>query len=96
MIVLYYRTAILLQRWTMLFFFCTMYVRNSPIDALLSVTLKTPHKWWAQGDHSFRKINFYDFSMTFQDQPKQISMTYRHYIFPEINETLHMNTYQNW
>ena len=35
-------------------------------------------------------------SMTFQDKPKQISMTYRHYIFPEINETLHMNTYQNW
>ena len=35
-------------------------------------------------------------SMTFQDQPKQISMTYWHYIFPEINETLHMNTYQNW
>jgi len=29
--------------------------------------------------------------MTFQYQPKQISMTYRHYIFPEINETLHMN-----
>jgi len=27
--------------------------------------------------------------MTFQDQPKQISMTYRHYIFPEINEMLH-------
>ena len=44
-----------------------------------------------QGDHSFMKINFRDFSMTFQDQPKQISMTYRHYIFPEINETLHMN-----
>ena len=30
-------------------------------------------------------------SMTFQDQPKQISMTYRQYIFPEINERLHMN-----
>jgi len=49
----------------------------------------------SQGDHSFRKIIFHDFSMTFQDQPKWISMTYRHYIFPEINETWHMNAYQN-
>ena len=33
------------------------------------------------------------FSMTFQDQPKLISMTYWHYNFPEINETWHMNAY---
>ena len=36
---------------------------------------------YSQGDHSFRKIIFHDFSTTFQDQPKWISMSYRHYIF---------------
>jgi len=41
-----------------------------------------------QGDHSFRKIIFLDFSKTFQDQPNWISMTYQHYVFPELVGTV--------
>ena len=44
-----------------------------------------------QGDHSFSTMIFHDFSMT----KKWISMTYRHNIFFEINDTRFMNAYQN-
>ena len=45
-----------------------------------------------QGDHSFPKSIFHDFSMT----KKWKSMTYRHNIFFQINDTRLENAYENY
>ena len=45
-----------------------------------------------QGDHSFPKRIFHDFSMT---KKKMKIMTYRHNIFFQINDTQLMNAYQH-